>query len=104
MTPNSLKHMVACGFIDEIIITSFPEYFTISFLTTYGAAKQMVQYLSYDDRKGGMKHFHSAKSLHAKITEILAWPVNSDRSRITSIHINFFGYTSLDRSSSNNDN
>lgn len=95
MSPNGLKQMVACGFIDEIIITFFPEHFTLMFLTSSGIEKQHKQYLSYDDRKGQMKKFHSAKSLYAKIDEILNWPTNPETFNTLghhSIHINHSPY------------
>lgn len=102
MSPNALRQMVACGFIEEVIISSFPDYFTISFLSTSGVANQHPLYLTYDDNKGHTKHFHSAKSLYAKINEILSWPVNPETFHTldtTSIHINFICSPSLERSS-----
>lgn len=75
MSPNSLKQMVACGFVDAIIITAFPTHFTIMCLLE---TPNITQYLTYNDRKGNTKHFHTAKSLYAKIDEILNWPVNPE--------------------------
>lgn len=93
--------MVACGFIDEIIITSFPEYFTIMFLTSSGTQKQHQQYISYDDRKGLMKNFRTAKALYSKIDEILNWPVNPEIFHTldaSCIHFNFNCSPSMERS------